>query len=91
MEKSNLTPYCINLPADQIKMIKNKAGDRMASAFIRDAISSALASDSFSAGYNKAVGDACTLVQACQDIDGLSIHGQTISDLICDRIGGLTK
>lgn len=63
----------------------------MVSAFIRDAIASALADDSFTAGYNKAVDDACVMVQSCPGIDGLSIHGEAISDMICDRIGGLSK
>lgn len=91
MEKSHLTPYCINLPSDQIKKIKSKAGERMVSAFVRDAISSALVDDKFNAGYNKGLRDACEATKACPQIQGLGIHGEYVTDIICDHIMGLEK
>lgn len=91
MEKGTLTPYCINLPSDQIKMIKKRAGERMVSSFIRDALDAALSSDAYTSGYNKAIRDACQLIKANQDSHGISIHGEALADIMCDQISGLEK
>ena len=92
MEKSNLTPYCINIASEDLKKIKKNAGARMTSAFIRDAVSAALDNnDGFTSGYNKGIRDACEMVKSLQPLSGWSLHGEPISDMICDRLEGMEK
>jgi hypothetical protein len=90
MEK--LIPYCLHLPQDQIKKIKKKAKSREASKFIRDAITVALdATDEFSSGYNKALMDACAIINNSQEAKMIAIKSRYLCDILNEKIGKLKQ
>ena len=60
METKRLIPYSVHLPADLHAKLKKAAGERQASALVRDSITMALdGSSAYEGGYKKAVKD-CT-------------------------------
>jgi hypothetical protein len=90
MEK--LIPYCLYLPEDHVKKIKKMAKSRKASAFIRDAVLMALdKTDDFSSGYNKALIDACVIVNNNQEAKMIAVKGRYLCDILGDKIRKLRQ
>jgi hypothetical protein len=58
MEIKRLIPYSVHLPEEIYKKLKLAAGERKASALVRDAITLIIeGDDAFNGGYNKAISD----------------------------------
>ncbi len=82
MEK-RLIPYSVHLPDEIYKKLKAAAGDRKASALVRDAITLIVeGDDSFNGGYNKAVKDVISLIKNDQWCKTIGVDGQSFSDYI---------
>jgi hypothetical protein len=63
METKRLIPYSVHLPEDIYKKLKAAAGERKASALVRDAITLIIdGDDSFNGGYNKAIRDVINTI-----------------------------
>jgi hypothetical protein len=59
MEDNRLVPYSVHLKRDVYDKLKEAAGQRKASALVRDAITMIVeGDDAFNAGYNKGIRDA---------------------------------
>ena len=90
MEK--LIPYCLYLPEDHVKKIKKMAKSRKASAFIRDAVLMALdKTDDISSGYNKALIDACVIINNNQEAKMIAVKGRYLCDILSDKIRKLRQ
>ena len=62
MESKRLIPYSVHLPEEIYKKLKAAAGERKASALVRDAITVIVnGDDEFNGGYNKAVSDGINM------------------------------
>lgn len=84
MEK-RLIPYSVHLPEDVYKKLKEAAGNRKASALVRDAITLIVeGDDEFNGGYNKAVRDVIKTLQEDQWCRALGIEGQPLAAYIED-------
>lgn len=82
MEK-RLIPYSVHLPEEIYKKLKAAAGDRKASALVRDAITLIVeGDDTFNGGYNKAVRDVIETIRGDQWCKTLGIEGQTLADYL---------
>jgi hypothetical protein len=85
MEK--LIPYSLYLPQEQINQLKEKAKDRRASAFIRDAVIMALeGNDKFNSGYNKGLRDAIKIIGVHKQANAIAVDGVVIADSLVDQI-----
>jgi hypothetical protein len=63
MEAKRLIPYSVHLPEDVYLKLKEAAGNRKASALVRDAITLIVEDDDeFNGGYNKGVRDAIRMI-----------------------------
>ena len=63
MESKRLIPYSVHLPEEIYKKLKAAAGERKASALVRDAITLIIeGDDAFNGGYNKAIGDVINVL-----------------------------
>jgi hypothetical protein len=90
MEK--LIPYCLYLPEDHVKKIKKMAKTRKASAFIRDAVLVALdKTDDFSSGYNKALNDACAIINGNPEAKMIAVKSRYLCDILGDKIRKLRQ
>ena len=88
MEK--LIPYCLYLPEEHVKKIKKMAKSRKASAFIRDAVVMALdKTDEFSSGYNKALNDACAIINENKEARMIAIKSMYLNDILNKKIRSL--
>ena len=82
MEK-RLIPYSVHLPEEIYKKLKAAAGDRKASALVRDAITLIVeGDDTFNGGYNKAVRDVIETIRGDHWCKTLGIEGQTLADYL---------
>jgi hypothetical protein len=85
MEK--LVPYCLYLPEAHIKKLKAMAKHRKASSFIRDALIMALdKTDEFSSGYNKALKDACAIIDNTKEARMIAVKSKYLNDILNDQI-----
>lgn len=85
MEK--LIPYCLYLPEAHIKKLKAMAKHRKASSFIRDALIMALdKTDEFSSGYNKALKDACAIIDSNKEAKMIAVKNKYLNDILNDQI-----
>lgn len=90
MEPKRLIPYSVHLPEDVYKKLKAAAGERKASALVRDAITIIVeGTDEFSGGYNKAIRDATALINDNQWCSSISIQNVTIADYLASELDGL--
>lgn len=88
--RDRMIPYSVYLPEDYYMKIKVLAQQRKASEAVRDAIILMLdGGDAFKAGYRKALVDAAKAIEACKDIEHLSIRGTPLSALLAASIGAL--
>lgn len=63
METKRLIPYSVHLPEEIYKKLKAAAGQRKASALVRDAITLIIeGDDAFNGGYNKAITDVINVL-----------------------------
>jgi superfamily II helicase len=80
MEPKRLIPYSVHLPEDVHKKLKEAAGNRKASALVRDAITLIVdGDDEFNGGYNKAVRDVISVINSDQWCRIIGINEQTLS------------
>ena len=82
MEK-RLIPYSVHLPEEIYKKLKAAAGDRKASALVRDAITLIVeGDDQFNGGYNKAVRDVNSTLHSDQWCKFIGVDGQSFASYI---------
>ena len=76
METKRLIPYSVHLPDDIYAKLKAAAGERKASAMVRDAITMIVSGTTpFNSGYNKGLKDASKVIQTDPTVKGLVING----------------
>lgn len=81
MESKRLIPYSVHLPEEIYKKLKAAAGERKASALVRDAITIIVnGDDEFNGGYNKAVSDVINMIKDDSICSRISVDGNTIAD-----------
>ena len=90
MEARRLIPYSVHLPEDIYKKLKAAAGERKASALVRDAISLILdGGDAYANGYNKGLRDAIDSVNSNETARSLSINGEPLGLTLTANIARL--
>lgn len=86
MEK-RLIPYSVHLPEDIYKKLKAAAGERKASALVRDAITLIIeGDDEFNGGYNKAIKDIIAIIHSDHWCKTLGISGQSLAQYLDDLL-----
>ena len=87
MESKRLIPYSVHLPEDIYKKLKAAAGERKASALVRDAITLIIeGDDTFNGGYNKAVRDVIATLHTDDWCKSLGIEGQSLAYYLEDLV-----
>ena len=87
METKRLIPYSVHLPEDIHKKLKAAAGERKASALVRDAITLIIeGDDSFNGGYNKAIRDVIGILHEDQWCTAVGIEGQSLAYYLEEQI-----
>ena len=87
MESKRLIPYSVHLPEDIYKKLKEAAGNRKASAMVRDAITLIVeGDDEFNGGYNKAIRDVIATIHSEQWCKTLGIGGQSLAEYLQDLL-----
>lgn len=90
MEAKRLIPYSVHLREDIYTKLKAAAGERKASALVRDAITMIIeGDDAFTSGYNKALQDAIKVVNGNSAVAGLVINGTNVPKTLVDGIKAL--
>ena len=83
MESKRLIPYSVHLPEDIYKKLKAAAGERKASALVRDAITLIIeGDDTFNGGYNKAIRDVISTIYEDQWCRAIGVEGQILASHI---------
>lgn len=91
METRRLIPYSVHLPEHIYKKLKDAAGDRKASALVRDAIALILdGGDAYKSGYNKGLADAIEIINSNETARSLAINGQNLGLTLQFSIAKLT-
>lgn len=91
METKRLIPYSVHLPEDIHAKLKEAAGQRKASAMVRDAIIMLInETSSYSSGYNKGLRDAIKIVEYESILSGLMINNKKVGQSIVDKLEKLT-
>lgn len=81
MESKRLIPYSVHLPEPVYKQLKAAAGERKASALVRDAITLIVeGDDTFNGGYNKGVRDSIDAVRDNELASRISYDGTNVAD-----------
>jgi hypothetical protein len=87
MEVKRLIPYSVHLPEEIYKKLKAAAGERKASALVRDAITIIIEGDDmFNGGYNKAIRDVINTLHDDQWCKVLGIEGQSFAEYLAEQI-----
>jgi hypothetical protein len=87
MESKRLIPYSVHLPEDIYKKLKAAAGERKASALVRDAITLIIeGDDTFNGGYNKAIRDVINTLHDDSWCKSLGIEGQSLAYYLEDLL-----
>lgn len=87
MESKRLIPYSVHLPEAIYKKLKAAAGERKASALVRDAITIIIeGDDEFNGGYNKAVRDIIGTLHDDQWCKTIGVEGQTFAEYLEEQI-----
>lgn len=80
MEAKRLIPYSVHLPEEIYKKLKAAAGERKASALVRDAITLIVeGDDSFNGGYNKGIRDVIAAMHDDQWCKTIGVEGQSFA------------
>jgi aryl-phospho-beta-D-glucosidase BglC (GH1 family) len=83
MESKRLIPYSVHLPEEIYKKLKAAAGERKASALVRDAITIIIeGDDEFNGGYNKAVRDVISTLNDDQWCTVIGVGGQSLANYL---------
>ena len=91
MEKK-LVPYNLYLYSEHVDKLKKLAGKRKASSMVRDAVSMMLdGADEYSAGYNRALKDAVSVIDSCKEIEHIAVRGKYLSDILAEQINAMEK
>jgi hypothetical protein len=87
METKRLIPYSVHLPEDVYLKLKEAAGNRKASALVRDAITLIVeGDDEFNGGYNKGVRDAVRMIHQNELCKAISYYDDTLAKILSDQI-----
>ena len=87
MEDNRLVPYSVHLKREVYDKLKLAAGQRKASALVRDAITMIVeGDDEFNGGYNKGIRDALSLIESDLIASRLSIDDTTVSIHLCNQL-----
>jgi predicted RND superfamily exporter protein len=87
MEDNRLVPYSVHLRKDIYDKLKIAAGERKASALVRDAITMLVeGDDAFNSGYNKGIRDAIEELYEDEAASRVSFDDETIADRLCERM-----
>jgi len=90
MEDNRLVPYSVHLKREVYDKLKLAAGQRKASALVRDAITMIVeGDDEFNGGYNKGIRDAMSLIESDLIASRLSIDDTTVSVHLCNQLEGM--
>jgi len=87
METKRLVPYSVHLREDIYLKLKEAAGQRKATALVRDAITLIVEGDDvFNGGYNKGLRDAIAVIQENERASSISVDGESIADILSKQI-----
>ena len=87
MEPSRMIPYSVHLPEEVHKKLKEAAGNRKASALVRDAITLIVeGDDEFNGGYNKGVRDCIRLIHGVELCKAISYYDDTLAKILSDDL-----
>lgn len=87
MEDNRLVPYSVHLKKDIYDKLKLAAGQRKASALVRDAITMIVeGDDAFNAGYNKGVRDAIEEMYEDEAASRIHFDDQLLADRLTERL-----
>lgn len=87
METKRLIPYSVHLREDIYLKLKEAAGQRKATALVRDAITLIVEGDDvFNGGYNKGLRDAISVIKENENATSISIGGESIAELLSRQI-----
>jgi hypothetical protein len=77
----------VHLREDIYLKLKAAAGQRKATALVRDAITLIVEGDDvFNGGYNKGLRDAIAVIQENERASSISIDGESIADILSKQI-----
>ena len=83
MEAKRLIPYSVHLPEDVYLKLKEAAGNRKASALVRDAITLIVeGDDEFNGGYNKGVRDCIRMIQQNELCKAIGYYEDTLAKIL---------
>jgi len=92
MTDKKLVPYNLYLYTEHVDKLKKMAGQRKASSLIRDAVSMMLdGKDEYTAGYNRALKDAVSVINSCKEIEHIAVRGKYLADILADGINTMEK
>jgi hypothetical protein len=87
METKRLVPYSVHLREDIYLKLKEAAGQRKATALVRDAITLIVEGDDvFNGGYNKGLRDAIAVIKENESASSISIGGESIAELLSRQV-----
>lgn len=87
METKRLIPYSVHLPEHVYNKLKEAAGNRKASALVRDAITIIVdGDDEFNGGYNKAIRDVIATLHDDQWCKVIGIEGQSFAHYLQEQL-----
>ena len=87
METKRLIPYSVHLPEEVYLKLKEAAGNRKASALVRDAITLIVeGDDEFNGGYNKGVRDCIRMIQQNELCKAIGYYEDTLAKILSNQI-----
>jgi hypothetical protein len=87
MEAKRLVPYSVHLREDIYLKLKAAAGQRKATALVRDAITLIVEGDDvFNGGYNKGVRDCIRMIQQNELCKAIGYYEDTLAKILSDQI-----
>ena len=87
MEAKRLVPYSVHLREDLYLKLKAAAGQRKATALVRDAITLIVEGDDvFNGGYNKGLRDAVSVIKENESASSISVGGESIADILSRQV-----
>ena len=87
MEDNRLIPYSVHLRKDIYDKLKLAAGQRKASALVRDAITMLVeGDDAFNSGYNKGIRDSIEAIYEDDIASRIHFDDEVISNRIVERL-----
>lgn len=90
METRRLIPYSVHLPEDVHAKLKEAAGQRKASALVRDAITLIIeGDDEFNGGYNKGVRDCIRIIHGTELCKAIGYYDDSLADILSKTLDEL--